>query len=356
RNNRTAATNFISVIFDGTTDCAVVEQEAVFAIYFDPDPDLDDASANDGQEPKDTLIKNFPEGSLKPKRASAFQDLDVDAVSASQAMSKAKKQLDMNSLQKDFILKACYATLPGNMPTLLSILRITTEEFSSISSSPTITDSDTENDDTSGYSSLETLLARNSFQGFMERHFTPSFMIIFFQTFNITPLHLAVLTCQPSIVEYLMLHEADVNAIDRNGQTALHLACKNADVEDIHALRNITPKDSEKSINVDLKNFEGLAPIHLATLSGSCEVIEQLLEMGADVDLKDSKSGRTALHHAVEAHNPIVTRFLLLKDANVNAQTFAGNTPLHTASGRRMENIIHILLEFGGDRKLTNFE
>lgn len=54
-----------------------------------------------------------------------------------------------------------------------------------------------------------------------------------------------------------MLHEADVNAIDRNGQTALHLACKNADVEDIHALRKITPKDSEKSINVDLKNFEG---------------------------------------------------------------------------------------------------
>lgn len=71
-SNRTAATNFISyqsdqlksqlakdianakffsVIFDGTTDCAVVEQEAVFAIYFDPDPDLDDAPANDSQEP-----------------------------------------------------------------------------------------------------------------------------------------------------------------------------------------------------------------------------------------------------------------------------------------------------------------
>ena len=68
--NRTAATNFISyqsdhlksqlskdianakffsVIFDGTTDCAVVEQEAVFAIYFDPDPNIDDASTD--QEP-----------------------------------------------------------------------------------------------------------------------------------------------------------------------------------------------------------------------------------------------------------------------------------------------------------------
>ena len=72
--------------------------------------------------------------------------------------------------------------------------------------------------------------------------------------------------------------------------------------------------------------------------------------------LQDEKSGRTALHHAVEAQNPILTRFLLLKDANVNAQTLAGNTPLHTASGRRMENIVNILLEFGADRKLTNFE
>ena len=71
-SNRTAATNFISyqsdqlksqlakdianakffsVIFDGTTYSAVVEQEAVFAIYFNPDPNLSDATANDGQEP-----------------------------------------------------------------------------------------------------------------------------------------------------------------------------------------------------------------------------------------------------------------------------------------------------------------
>ena len=71
-SNRTAATNFISyqsdvlksqlakdianakffsVLFDGTTDCAVVEQEAVFAIYFNPDPDLNDSTVNDGQEP-----------------------------------------------------------------------------------------------------------------------------------------------------------------------------------------------------------------------------------------------------------------------------------------------------------------
>lgn len=35
--------------------------------------------------------------------------------------------------------------------------------------------------------------------------------------------------------------------------------------------------------------FTGLAPIHLASLTGSCEVVQSLLEMGADIDLKVKK-------------------------------------------------------------------
>lgn len=67
-----------------------------------------------------------------------------------------------------------------------------------------------------------------------------------------------MLTCQPVIVEYLLHHGADVSAVDRNGQTALHLACKNADVENIQALRKAIPVDDvKKYLNVDLKNYEG---------------------------------------------------------------------------------------------------
>ena len=68
---------------------------------------------------------------------------------------------------------------------------------------------------------------------------------------------MAVLTCQPTIVEFLLEHGAEANVIDRNGQTALHLACKNADLENIQAMRKFKPEDSEKSIKVDLKNYEG---------------------------------------------------------------------------------------------------
>lgn len=78
-----------------------------------------------------------------------------------------------------------------------------------------------------------------------------------------TPLHLSVLTCQAIIVEFLIFHGACVNKRDRNGQTALHLASKNADIECVKAIKHATesPRYSadyaDEKPDLSLKNFEG---------------------------------------------------------------------------------------------------
>ena len=71
-----------------------------------------------------------------------------------------------------------------------------------------------------------------------------------------TPLHLAVITHQTYIVKKLIEGGADVNLMDRHGQTALHLACQDSDVNCVHAIRDVT-QGSRVQIKLDLKNFQG---------------------------------------------------------------------------------------------------
>ena len=71
-----------------------------------------------------------------------------------------------------------------------------------------------------------------------------------------TPLHLAVITHQTYIVKKLIEGGADVNLMDRHGQTALHLACQDSDVNCVHAIRDVT-QGSRAQIRLDLKNFQG---------------------------------------------------------------------------------------------------
>ena len=84
-------------------------------------------------------------------------------------------------------------------------------------------------------------------------------------TFNPqTPLHLSVITCQPVLVGFLIFHGAGVNIPDRNGQTALHLASQNADIECVKAIKHATqtPRYSseyeDEKPDLTLKNFEGI--------------------------------------------------------------------------------------------------
>ena len=72
--------------------------------------------------------------------------------------------------------------------------------------------------------------------------------------------------------------------------------------------------------------------------------------------MQDSNSGRTPLHHAVEAGKHHVGEYLISRGADVNKVTFAGNTPLHTASGREMDDMVKLLLRHGANVNIANLE
>ncbi|KAM6361415.1 nuclear factor NF-kappa-B p105 subunit isoform 6-T8 [Alca torda] len=168
-----------------------------------------------------------------------------------------------------------------------------------------------------------------------------------------TPLHLAVITKQAEVVEDLLKAGADVSLLDRHGNSVLHLAATEGDDK----ILSLLLKHKKISPMVDLSNGEGLSAIHMVVMANSMSCLKQLIAAGVNVNAQEQKSGRTALHLAVEHENiPLAGCLLLEGDADVDSTTYDGTTPLHIAAGRGSTKLAAVLKAAGANPHVENFE
>ncbi|XP_041962063.1 B-cell lymphoma 3 protein homolog [Alosa sapidissima] len=168
-----------------------------------------------------------------------------------------------------------------------------------------------------------------------------------------TPLHLTVITGNVDLVKALLRADADPGALDRNGQTTLHLCCEYNQASCLSVILS-HPSGSVLSW-LETRNYEGLSPLHLAVQSGNQEPVKLLLKNGADINAVDNKSGRSPLMHAVEANSMEMVNLLIECGCDVNAQSYSGNTALHSACGRGYVEAVRTLLKNGADSSLKNY-
>ncbi|XP_071441898.1 uncharacterized protein [Hetaerina americana] len=200
---------------------------------------------------------------------------------------------------------------------------------------------------------------------------------------ELSALHMACVVekYQPLVVNYLaeaMVEvNADMNTVNQEGFTLIHLLCKEGDrcSEVLNQLLSMRDSRGKPYFDINKYDYEGRSPLHLAIYThkrGSnyvlChEIVKVLLKNGADVLKKDTKQGSTPLHFAVatDKADPNLIKTLCNSTKNkyelVNSLNYKGDTPLHVAMacGGSIEPkthncIVECLMGSGASRAIRN--
>lgn len=96
-----------------------------------------------------------------------------------------------------------------------------------------------------------------------------------------TPLKTASRLGLDNVVRILLTRNADINAVDMNGNTALHTAALNSQLSVVKLLL-------EKNPNLDIQNKVGNTALHLAVISGNIDIVGELVLKGANTKIRNN--------------------------------------------------------------------
>jgi ankyrin repeat protein len=136
---------------------------------------------------------------------------------------------------------------------------------------------------------------------------------------------------------------------DENGDTLLHLYCKNYE-EDYY---NVITTLIKKGLYINETNLKGNTPLMEACLNGSTDFVESLLQHRAKVNFKNAE-GDTALLFAIEDNNLTIATRLLEQGANPNAENSNDDTPLHIAARKGNIDAVKLLLKSNANQDSIN--
>lgn len=183
-----------------------------------------------------------------------------------------------------------------------------------------------------------------------------------FQLSNNTPLHQAAFLGQAETVQVLVKYKANVNLLNSDKETPLHLGVVPGLTAGVIAETLI-----KAGAKIEAKNRDGQTPLHIAARNSSVDGVAVLVANGANTNAVDNKK-RTALHLAslnaddimyssnddlisgvmkrfnktkwrsinanvyYPADSGKIIEILLNNGANANTKDIEGETPLHYAA------------------------
>lgn len=134
------------------------------------------------------------------------------------------------------------------------------------------------------------------------------------------------------IVRLLVNAGVDINSQDEQGDTALHVAARFGHLECAKLL--IAGSDLQKA-NIELcEKTYGWTPLFIACVDGHLQIVELLVESGADLDRLDSSGWNAKEHAALRGHVDIAQRLdSVMPELDADSDvSVASSSPPRTAS------------------------
>lgn len=189
-----------------------------------------------------------------------------------------------------------------------------------------------------------------------------------------TALHLAVLQKNVEVIEALIKRGARIDMPNKMSITPMQIAVEREYLEIIRILH-------KAGADINRKNDKGESLLHIAATSAGLETIELLIELGAELDILDARRqtplfraakkgylvvmltleekgadihitdtyGRSLLHYAAWHGQVEVVEWLIKNGLKVTSRTKHGMTPLHWAVANSQLKVAHVLLRVGSE-------
>ncbi|MDR1748383.1 MAG: ankyrin repeat domain-containing protein, partial [Spirochaetaceae bacterium] len=197
-------------------------------------------------------------------------------------------------------------------------------------------------------------------------------------SFGNTPLHVSVIRkAPPSLIQFLLKNNTDVNARNRSGETPLYMAVStnqrqtgelllahkadvfSTNVDDDSPLRLALTKGGEIQdwilTSEVIKTTDGIGntPLHYAAEWRLDNAVGYILEKGGNANARNA-NGETPLFNAVKADSASTVRLLITKGTQKDARDYLGNTALHACVRWSSTEAAAALIRSGADINAQN--